>query len=122
MAFDGDLAIAPRQRVSRLQLPDAAEDRSRRERRPEREDVVEAERIDRPRDTRVSKERLDLGGEQELVTALRVEQRANAEAVAREEQRARVRIPDRERPLAVELANSIGAELFVQMQNDFGIG
>jgi len=70
----------------------------------------------------VSEERLDLRGEQELAAALCVEQRTNAEAVARQEQRARTRIPDRERPLAVELADGIGAELFVQMQDDFGIG
>ena len=122
VTLDGDPAVAPRQRVAGRQLVDPLEDRPRRQRRPEGEDVIETERIDLARHTRMREQRLDLGGEQQLIVELRVKQRAYAEPIAREEQRAVARAPDRERPLPVELAHGVSAEVFVQMQDDFGIG
>src|SRR3979409_1044229 len=101
------------------QLVDPLEDRSRRQRRPEGEDVVEAERIDFALDAGMREERLDLGGKQEVIAALRVKERSNAEAIAREKQRTRTRVPDRERPLAVELPHGVRAQFLVQVQDDF---
>src|SRR5205823_5443292 len=82
VALDGDPAVAPRQRVDGRQLVDPLEDRSRRDRRPEREDVIETEWIDLARHTRMREQRLDLGGEQQLIVELRVKQRAYAETIA----------------------------------------
>src|SRR5258705_11961060 len=67
-------------------------------------------------------ERLDLGGKQEVIAALGVKERSNAEAIAREKQRTRTRVPDRERPLAVELPHGVRAQFLVQVQDDFCIG
>src|SRR5438067_1436557 len=109
VAFDRDAAIAPRERVSRRERVNPFEDRSRRKRRPEREDVVETDRIELARDSRVREQRLDLRREEELIAALRVEDRAHADPVAGQEQRTLACVPDRERPLTVELPYRAGA-------------
>ena len=119
---DGHPPVAPRQRVPGRQLVDPFEDRPRRQRRPEREDVVDAERIDLARHLRMREQRFDLGCEEQLIAALRVKQRANTETIARQKQRPLARVPDGECPLAVEPVHGVGAELLVQMQDDFRIG
>ena len=59
------------------QLVYPLENRPRRQRRPEREDVVETERIDLARDLRMREQRFDLGCEKQLIAARRIKQRAN---------------------------------------------
>src|ERR1700704_4671432 len=122
MPGDREAPVAPRQRVARWQLPDVLECRAGRQRRPEREDVVEPLWIDFPRDARIGEERLDLGGEEQPATADRIEERTHAEPVARQEQCAGAGAPDAERPLAIEPRDRVRAFLFVQMKEDLGVG
>ena len=104
------------------ELADRFERGPRRQRRPEREDVVETVRIELPRHVRVSEERLDLRSEQQPACGHRVEERTHADPIAREEQRTGSSVPDAERPLPIELAHGIGAFFFVEVQDRLGVG
>src|SRR5205823_3239941 len=91
-------------------------------RRPECEDVVETARVDLPRHGRMREECFDLGGEEQTAAADRIEQRPDAQPVARQEERAGPGVPNPECPLAVQVVDGGGAFLLEEMEKDFRIG
>ncbi len=70
----------------------------------------------------MAQERLPFGAEDQVAVGLGEEQRANAEAVAREEQLARLSIPDRDREVAVEAVEAPRSPLLVRVSDDLGVG
>jgi len=96
--------------------------RSRRQSRPEREDVVEAAWIEFARDFGIDKERFDLRSKQEPTADDRVKQRAHANSISGQEERLRSSVPDAKRPLAVQFLDRRGPVLFEEMKDDLGIG
>ena len=53
---------------------------------------------------------------------MRVVQRLDADAIARDEQRARSRVPDREAEHAAQPGDRVRAPLLVGVNDDFGVG
>src|SRR3954451_3302544 len=66
-------------------------------------------------------ERLYLGTEEEQTVSDCVEQRIDAEVIARHEQRLLLAIVDDERELAVDLVEKVDTFVFVKMQEDFDV-
>ena len=66
-------------------------------------------------------ERLDLGSEVERPVSLRVVERLDAEAVAREEELAALVVPDREREDPVQALEHLGAVARVHGEDDLGV-
>jgi hypothetical protein len=116
-----DVTVAPGQRVSRRKLAHVFERRARRQRRPERADVVEALRIELSRELRLREEGFDFRRKQQSLAAGRVEERTDADSIAREKQCTGTAIPDAERPLSVESGDGGRAFFFVKMEDDFGV-
>ena len=67
-------------------------------------------------------ERLDFRREQQLASCHGVEERTNAHAVAGQEQRAALRVPDAQRPLAIEPAHRLWSLFLIEMKDHFGVG
>ncbi len=88
----------------------------------EREDVVEAARIACGRDTAGGQQRFDLGAEVDPVALLRPVQRADADAVAGEEDRALREVDQRQRELALQLREHALAVLLVEVHDQLGVG
>ena len=63
----------------------------------------------------------DLAAEAELAVALQVDERLDAEAVARREEALAPRVPQGEGPHAVEALHAVFAPLFVGVQHDLGV-
>ncbi len=99
----------------------------RAEHRPRLGDVAEAEVfgdgdvVEVAADVGMAQDALQLGGEENLLADARVEQRLLARAVARQEQRVRAMVPDRQAEHSVELRDRIAAALEIQRQNRFDI-
>src|SRR5262249_16233873 len=108
--------------MARRQGTNRLERRSRRQRRPEREDVVEAARIEFARDFWIDKERFDLRSKQKPTPDHGVKQRAHADAISGQEERVRLSVPDTKRPLAVQFFDRGGPVFLEEMKDDFGIG
>jgi hypothetical protein len=117
-----DPAAGVSARGARLELLDALEDRARRERRPEREELIEAGGVEPARQRSIQgEERLDLAREQQPPVVRGDVEGTHAERIAGQCQRSRRRVPQRERPLAVEAAERLVAPLLVGMDDDLGI-
>ena len=108
--------------MARRQLVNVAENRPRRQRRPEREDLIQRDEVDAGLDVRVRQQRLDLGAEDQLALGDGVEERPDAEAIARGEEHAASRVPDGKRPLAVQPLDAVLALFFVEMEDHFRVG
>src|SRR5262245_27006537 len=93
-----------------------------RQRRPKRENVVEAAGIELARDFGIDKERFDLRRKEESTPDDCVKQRAHADSISGQEERVRSAVPDAKRPLAVQFLDRRGPVLFEQMKDDLGIG
>ena len=117
-----DLAAVPLHDRRRRQLLDAAEHRQRR--RDIAQGEVGAERVvvDGAVHLRHGQERLDLGAEHQVAAQLRVVERLDAQAVAREDQLLDAVVPDGEGEHAAELLGAVGAPFFVGVDDDFGVG
>jgi hypothetical protein len=101
----GDDAVAPGERVARLESLNAREHRARTERRMAREILGQRRLVERAVDDTTREDRLDLRAEvQRAVFRHRVVQRLHAEAVARDEQRFLLLVPDREREHAAQVS------------------
>jgi hypothetical protein len=66
-------------------------------------------------------QRLDLRGDVERVAHLRVEEGLDAEAVARREEEPVVCVPEGERELSTQLAQTVRPELFVEVDQDLAV-
>ena len=117
----GHDAAGDRHRMPGGQLANLLEDRSRRERDPEGEDLIERDRIDLARHAGQRQDGLDLGREGKLSARGAVEQGTHAQPIPRQKQRAGPRVPDGERPLAVEMADARLAVLFVRVEDDLRV-
>ena len=103
------------------QLLDALEQRLARERELEREVVGEA--VEVGLDLRQEgQQRLHLGGEVEDAVDDRVVERLDPEAVARDEERLRLLVPEREREHAAQPLEAALAPLAVGAQDHLGVG
>src|SRR5262249_37770454 len=114
--------VPPQQRVTGRQGMNRLERRSRRQRGPEGENVVQAARVDLARDCRIDEQRLYLGSKQQAAASNGVEQRAYADSIPGQEQRLRSTVPDTKRPLTVQSLDRRGAVLFKEVKDDLGIG
>ncbi len=117
VAAEGDLEVVAGQH--RLH---AFKHRAPRAHGEEGEDVVEPARVARGRDAARGQQRLDLGTEVDPVALLRPVQRANADAVAGEEDRALREVDQRQRELAFELREHAFAVLLVEVHDQLGVG
>src|SRR4029079_17988128 len=108
--------------MARRQNMHRFERRSRRQRRPEREDVVEAAAIQLARDFRIDKQCLDLRRKQQSTPDDCVKQRTHADSIPGQEERLRSPVPDAKGPLTVQFLDSRAPVLFEQMKDDLGIG
>ena len=73
-------------------------------------------------DVGMPQDALQLGREEDLLTDARIEQRLLAGAIARQQQRARAAIPDREAEHSVELRDRVGAAIEIQRNDRLDIG
>ena len=67
-------------------------------------------------------QRLDLGAEEEAAVGLRVVERLDPEPVAREEELALARVPDREGEHALQPLDAADSLLLVEMDDRLGVG
>jgi hypothetical protein len=104
------------------ELVDAAEHRERRRRREEAQVVVDGKVLDVARDLGVSQERLDLAREQKRSRGPREVKRLDPDAVAREEEPPRPRIPDPDPEHALEPVEDGRAPLLEAVNDDFRVG
>ena len=88
----------------------------------EREDVVEPARIGDGGNAAGGQQRLDLGAEVNPVALLRPVQRADADAVAGEEDRAPGKVDQRQRELPFELGEHCLTVLLVEVHDQLGVG
>src|SRR6185369_1956445 len=102
-ALNVDPIALDRHAVAGRKLSDALEDARRRQGRPVAEDRGERCRVEAPWNLGQREQRLDLGREGELSAVPGVEERANADAVACEQQPLPSGVPETERELAVQL-------------------
>ena len=121
VALERDPAIPDEHGVAGRQLLDPPEERPRRERAPEREDLVQSHRIGGRGHAGAGEDRLDLGAEDQGAVGLRVEEGADAQPIAGQEQGAVPAVPDGDRELAVEAGQAVRAVLLVRVQDDFGV-
>ena len=118
--FDADRAVGRANRgAPRLKLADVSKQRSRAGNARERQKVRQRRFIEGAGDVPVSEQRLDLGGEHDAGGGAPVVQRPHAKEVAAEHEAPRVRVPDRQRKLAVGATPSRDAFVFVQMEEQF---
>ena len=101
---------------------DAGERRARRDGAPEGGDLGETDGVEFGAHQARREQALGLRGEHQPVAAARIEQRSDADAVAREHQAPLGGVPERDRELAVELGDEVEAELLVGVDDDFGVG
>ncbi len=71
---------------------------------------------------RARQESLDLGGEGQVRRGGLIEERLDAQTIARREQRALALIPDGEREHPVEAAETLLAETLIEVEQHFGVG
>jgi len=88
----------------------------------EREILGERVAIDLARHRRMLEERRQRRGEREARAVDVIVERLLAEAIAREEEPAQARVPQREGEHTVELAHAVGAPLPVRVQDALGVG
>jgi hypothetical protein len=107
---------------ARRQLADAGEHRARRDRGPKRQGLIEADRIEGPRQVgRAGEDRLDLAAEDHLAVALGVVERPHPDPIASQDQAALGAIPQREGPLAVHPIEGVLAPLLPGVEDDLGV-
>src|SRR6185437_8523110 len=116
------LARRPAERVAREQLADSLEERLLAGHEPGGEELGQHLGIERGRDAPGREDRLDLGGEQQLVARPRPVQRLDAEAVARQEEPPLAAVPDREREHPLEALDAALALLLVEVEDGLGVG
>ena len=116
VAAEGDPQIVPRQ--DRLH---AFEHGAARAERKEREQVIEAADVGRRRHGAGGEQRLDLGAEIDEVALPRPVERADADAIAREEHDPLGEIEQREGELALQMREQILAVLLVEMHDQLAI-
>ena len=114
-------AAAPHQPVPWLELADIAEWRRRRRDIAELEVRVERVPVEVTRREAGGDERLELRGEGDSPGGRDVVQRLDAEAVARQEERAGAGVPDRAGEHATQPFHDLGPQLFVQVHDRFGV-
>ena len=119
---DGGLVFPGQQEVAGRQFKDAAEDGMRRKRAPVGEHLVQNWPSSSAPGPTGTAGRLDLRAEQQPLAGLRVEERAHAQAVPRQEQGLVPGIPDRDGELAIEPLQAIRPEFLVKVQDDLGVG
>ena len=108
--------------MRRRQLPRALVDRPRLGDVPEGKVLFHRQWIDVPRHGSVRHQRLELGSEQQLpIGQQRVVKRLYPEAVAREKQRLRLLVPQREGEHAAEALHARLAPLLPRVNDDFGV-
>ena len=117
-----DLAVAPDEQAAGRQLADALERAARGAGGPEREDLVDALEVGHGLDHARGEHALDLAREDDAaVGQQRVVQRAHAEAVAHQRERARVAVEVGDAPLAVAAVQGLRAVAVEQAQQDLGV-
>ena len=115
-------AAPDRQRVGRRKLARSAEDGARFGDVAQREVFLDRRRVDVAAQSAVREQRFQLGSEQQrAVGQQRVMQRLHPEAVAREEQRLPVAIPQREREHAAQALDTILAPGFPGVDDRLGV-
>ena len=108
--------------LSRLQLTDAGEGGARSDRRPQREDLVEGDRIEFEPEAGNGGQRLDLGGEPQPAGVLGVIERPHAHAIAGQQQAAAAGVVEGKGEIAVELVEEVVALELVEGQQHFRVG
>src|ERR1035438_5867824 len=93
------------------QLVDPAEHRERRGRREEAQVVIDGKILEIPWDVGMGQKGLDLGGEQKAARGPREIEGLDADAIAREKEAARSRVPDPDREHALEMVENGGGPL-----------
>ena len=68
-----------------------------------------------------SEQSLDLRSKAEYAVAMKEKKRLLTDVIAREKQSMTRTVPDRERKHTAQVAHAVGAVLFVQMDDDFGV-
>jgi hypothetical protein len=113
-------AVLPFEPVRGLELAHGLEKARRRERRLEREVVAQRFVVEYTRKALEAQERRQRGGERET-TVGGVEQRLDAQPVARGEELAFPAVPDREGEDAIQAPHHVAAPGRVAAQDDFGV-
>jgi hypothetical protein len=118
---DAGAALLDGHQPAGLEFIDVAEGGARRDGRPQRENLVERDRVDFGRNPRHLEQRLYLRGEIERSVPLRVEERSHAHAVAGQHHAPLPLVPQREGEIAVEKRQAVFTHLVIEVQDDFGI-
>ena len=116
-----DPSILDRDRMPRLEQVDALKKCLFTEGVLEREIVHEGRHIDLARGALHRQDRLHLRGEHQVPGEFAVVQRLDPIAVPGQQQGLAGVVPDRKREHPVQAFHACGAELLIQMQNDFGV-
>ena len=116
-ALDRDGAVLPDEHVPGRQLADVAEDRVRRGDRVEREERLERVGVDL-----AARQGAQLGREAQLAADVAVVERLDPVAVAREDEAAARRVPDRDGEHPAQPLGEAGAVLLVEMDERLGVG
>ena len=106
--------------MPRRHLPNAVEERPPLV-RTRNQPVIHAARVPLPGHAR-REERLRLGREVQRAGVFHVEERLEAEAVARREERAGLLVPDHEGELAAQVFQAAGAVFLVEVERDLTVG
>src|SRR5512133_3708255 len=104
-----------------LELADARVGSSRRHRAPEAESLVEPGGIEGSRELGIGEEGLGLRSPEETAFRKGVLERHDAGRVARQDEFALLRVPERYRPLAVEAREAARAPFFPGVHDHLGI-
>ncbi len=117
----GQLALAPNQQPTRLQLARLGEDSQRCRDRVEREVGGDGARLDLARKARLLEHRLQLGGKGERPVGDAVIKRLDAEAIAGQQQPVPARVPERQREHPPQALDETVAVLLVEVDQHLGI-
>ncbi len=108
--------------MSRQQLADVPEKRLLAGNIIKRRELPDCAMVNVPRRGGIRHDGLELRGEQKRIAKVGIVKRLDAHAIARDEEAAAGRIPQREGKHPLELVHALRAEFFVRVDDHFRIG
>ena len=119
--MDGHDAVLVQEIVPWQDLPDRGEQGSRGQDEPDRQDVPQRLDVQPPLYRTCGQDCLQLGAEVQALGGRGVDQRLDAEAVAREHEPAPAGVPQGEAEHAAEALDAVDAQLLVEVDDDLDV-